>query len=119
MRISTIAAAGLLALGLPVTGALAQDDTTLTDQHLAAIDTDSDGTVTESEFLGYLGRIHEALDADVDGFISWAEAEGRILREHFDAIDSNGDGGVSKAELEAQGRADYASADTNGDGNLN
>ncbi len=119
MRYSTtIAAAGILALGGFATAALAQDDAALTTDHLAAIDTDGDGTVSQDEFLAYLGRIHTALDADADGFVSWAEAEGRILREHFDAIDTNGDGRVSKAELEAQGRADYASADRDGDGGL-
>lgn len=114
MRITTIFAAGVLALG---TAAPAQE-TVLTDEHLAAIDSDGDGKVSESEFLAYLGRVHRALDQDANGFVSWAEAEGRILREHFDAIDADGDGRVSPAELEAQGRADHASADRDGDGQL-
>lgn len=117
MRFPIIAAAGIGALAAFGASAWAQD-AALTGEHLAAIDTDGDGTVTEGEFLLHLGRVHAALDADANGFVTWAEAEGHLLREHFDAIDSNGDGNISHAELAAQGRADFASADSDGDGVL-
>lgn len=117
MRLPTISAV-VVALAASASAGWAQQDTALTDQHLAAIDTDGDGKVSETEFLAYLGRIHQALDADANRVVTWSEAEGRMLREHFDAIDSNGDGRISQAEMEAQGKADYASADRDGDGDL-
>lgn len=116
MRYSTIAAAAIAAL--TATGALAQDAPVITDQHAAAIDGDSNGKLTESEFLAYLGRAHQALDSDANGFVTWSEAEGRIIAEHFKALDTDGNNGVSLAEMETQGRADFASADRDGDGDL-
>ena len=45
-------------------------------------------------------------------------AEGQILLDHFKALDTDGNNGISLGEMEAQGRTDFASADRDGDGDL-
>ncbi len=115
MRFATFAAAGLAAL--TASAALAQDGAA-PDPYLAAIDSDSSGTITEAEFIAVLHRAFAELDSDTNGFVTWAEAEGRVVREHFDALDANRDGRVSRAELETQARADFAASDKDGDGVL-
>lgn len=119
MRALMTAAAGLVALS--AAAASAQDaapPVELNDRHLAEVDADKDGGVTESEFRAFFQRGFEALDRDADGFVSWAEAEAAMIREHFDTIDANRDGGLTAAELDAQAQADYAASNRDGDGAL-
>ena len=46
------------------------------------------------------------------------EGRGAMLLEKFDAIDTDKDGKLSLAEMEAHRKAEFASADTNADGAL-
>lgn len=110
------------ALALTATFAVAQDapaDPSLTTQHLAAVDTNGDGSVTESEFRAAMQKAHAALDADADGVVTWTEAEGKLAREHFEALDANADNKVTREEMDAQAQTDFVGADRDGNGALN
>jgi Ca2+-binding EF-hand superfamily protein len=110
------------ALALSTSLAAAQDapqETVLTDQHLDAVDGDDDGAVSVDEFRAAMRRIFEALDRDANGVMTWAEAEGSIIRDHFDAFDADRNGNVTAAEMDARAQADHAASDLDGDGALN
>lgn len=47
-----------------------------------------------------------------------AAAQDAPARPDFNALDADGDGGVTLAEIEAQGAARFATSDANGDGAL-
>ena len=119
MRDYLTVAAGLIALS--AASAWAQDaaqPTELNDRHLAEVDADKNGGVTQSEFSAFMKRGFDALDKDVDGFVSWVEAEAAMIRAHFDAIDANKDAGLTAAEFDAQAQKDFAASDRDGDGAL-
>lgn len=105
-----------------------------------AMDLDGDGKVSREEFRGP-ERFFDLLDANSDGFVDEAEAkaarerrggpgggqgrgpDGRPggegaerRREHLKAMDTDGDGRVSKEEW--QGRMPFERLDQNGDGFL-
>ncbi len=119
MRGHLTAAAALVAF--TAASAWAQDvadPMELNDRHLAEVDADKNGGVTQSEFGAFMQRGFAALDKDADALVSWIEAEAAMLREHFDAIDSNKDGAMTSAELDAQAQRDFAAADRDGNGVL-
>ncbi|MBP7003475.1 EF-hand domain-containing protein [Amaricoccus sp.] len=119
-RTLTLAAATLaLSAGLAAAQDAAAPAAGVTDAQLAAVDTDKDGAVSQNEFVGALTKIFKALDADANGAVTWAEAEGKLAREHFDAFDANKDGKVTPPEVDAQAKSDFAAGDQDKDGALN
>jgi Ca2+-binding EF-hand superfamily protein len=84
------------------------------------IDANSDGEITKEEFAkasqkmrerrkegGEPGEMFAKMDANESGSISKDEAGERLL-EHFDEIDSNSDGELTKEELRAAAEARHA-----------
>ena len=99
-------------------------------RHFDRIDTDNNGLITMQEFeaavKGLHGRRHDVmkhLDKDGDGLISRDEAQSAPrLAKHFDQIDTNKDGFLSKDELAAARTrikdAIFAHIDTDADGRI-
>ena len=114
MRTFLIAFAGAVALaGI----ASAQD---LNTGHLAAIDTNGDGSVDKAEFDAFVSAAFVRLDSNGDGYVSLIEAQaGGMTPEQFAAANANGDDGLSQAEFAAVAAADFAAADQDADGVLN
>ena len=96
--------------------ALSLEESGLEEELFSTMDSDSDGLVTSSEILAYIQTMFTerpgpppppptaeelitALDADGDGGLSLEESG--ASQEQFDAADTNQDGIVSQAELEA------------------
>jgi len=117
MRNHLIAAAAALLLAPGF--ALAQDQSGLSEGHLDAADTTDDGALSLAEFQAYVRNAFAALDANGDGYVTWAEAEPILTREQFDAYNTNGDDGIAVTEIDAQSAIDFASSDQDGDGALN
>lgn len=118
MRIQLIAAAAA-ALLLAPGYALAQDQTGLSEGHLDAADTTDDGALTLVEFQAYVKNAFVVLDKNSDGYVTVVEAGPLLTKEQFDAYNTNGDDGISMAEVDAQSAIDFASIDRDGDGSLN
>lgn len=106
----------ILALGLSLAGAAAAQpdaERTYIDSAFAAVDASKDGTITRQEFDAFMvARIKKqraefdkgfaAADANGDGFIDRKEAGIEpALAQHFDPLDGNKDGKLSKAEMTA------------------
>jgi Ca2+-binding EF-hand superfamily protein len=99
-------------------------------KHFDRIDTDKNGLITMREFeaamKGLHRRHHDAmahLDKDGDGVISREEAQAAPrLAKHFDEIDTNKDGFLSKDELAAAKSklrdAIFARIDSDSDGRI-
>lgn len=112
------------------TSALAQQPAG--QKFLEMLDTDGSGTVSRAEFAAASMAMFAQSDADRDGFVSRnefleigrpssvPEPEARYRRrvERFDGMDTDGDGRLSAAELEAIQAARFSTADTNADGQL-
>jgi EF hand len=114
MRTFLIACAGALALG----GAAAAQD--LNTRHLAALDSNGDGAVDQTEFDAFVASSFTTMDANGDGFVTLAEGQAAgTTPEHFTAANTNGDDGLSQEEFAAAAAADFAAADRDGDGMLN
>jgi hypothetical protein len=69
------------------------------------VETGLDGNVPvpgdAAQQVAALTALRGSLDEDGDGFVSPAEAEG-YYRRHFDLLDDNNDGRLSRAELEPE-----------------
>jgi Ca2+-binding EF-hand superfamily protein len=99
-------------------------------KHFDSIDTDKNGLITMQEFEAAMKGLHgpqynalARLDKDGDGLISRGEAQvAPRLAKHFDEIDTNKDGFLSKDELAAARTkmkdAIFAYIDTDGDGRI-
>lgn len=92
-------------------------------ERLAALDTNGDRRIDESERLAAAAERAAAVDFDQDGFISAAEVEAHRAREREAEIearlaraDSNGDGRTSAEEFAAAAAARLDRLDRNGDG---
>ena len=90
-------------------------------QHFDQIDANRDGQVTKDELRAFHQQHHgdhrgdrkgglKRADTDGDGRISKAEAQANAPRlfEHFDAIDANRDGFVTREEMKAARKAHHA-----------
>jgi hypothetical protein len=108
----------IAALSIALTGpALAQD--IITEGHLADVDQNGDGIVSEAEYVAHMDGIFEVLDEDNSGWISYAELEILLDEDERANIDPNRDGRITKAEYDAQMARDFELADQDGNGVLN
>src|SRR5687767_8987585 len=92
-------------------------------ERLKAADTNADGLLSRSEAaaLPRLAERFDAIDANKDGLVSFEElraSRGKHGRPggHFNRVDTDNDGKVSKAEALAAAEAMFARADANADG---
>ncbi|HEY0052828.1 MAG TPA: EF-hand domain-containing protein [Caulobacteraceae bacterium] len=106
----TLILAGVAALALGG-AAFAQNAAPAADQAQARqmrADTDNDGRISRAEFVDARLQRLTALDTDNDGTIEREEAQAARQRaraemrgRHFDRIDANDDGQISRAEFDA------------------
>ena len=78
---------------------------------LSVIDANDDGAVSRQEFDLYGARAFQALDTNGNGLLSPAEMEGKF---DVGAVDADGDGSVTRQEFGRQLSADFAAADRDG-----
>jgi hypothetical protein len=121
----TLAAALLGATLLTGSAVAAPQDRPMRGDMLAKADINSDGTVTNAEFLADVDARFAKLDANKDGKISKGERPGggegrggRMKGRMMSRIDANGDGAISLDEQRAQATKRFERLDTNKDGKL-
>lgn len=112
MRILTLAAAAALGLA----GMAHAQSITTTD--LAALDTDGDGKVSQTEFDAFLDQAFAKLDANGDGYLTVHESTTVMTPEQFAAANANGDDGLSLSEFKVAAQKDFVAADSDGSGSL-
>ncbi|MES2549753.1 MAG: hypothetical protein V4630_08665, partial [Pseudomonadota bacterium] len=71
------------------------------------------GALLGTAALAEKGGMGMGMGMDMDG-----EGRGAMLTQMFDTMDADKDGKLTLAELEAHRTAEFAAADTNGDGAL-
>jgi hypothetical protein len=122
-----IIAAGLAAAALMTTSLLAADQgESLADfqaaarQRLMQADTDHDGKLSQSEFAAGMAalRAGEGRSDRPDGARSPGGGGGRDPSRMFKMLDSNGDGFLDAAEIDAMSARRFARMDANGDGKV-
>jgi Ca2+-binding EF-hand superfamily protein len=104
---------GALALLLAASATFAQDTRA---QYLQLFDSNGDDRVSEAEYLAYMSRGFQNMDANGDGMLETDELPGgrgesitlreyqNNLRLQFHKLDRNGDGCLSARELTAPPR---------------
>lgn len=121
MRLSLILA--VLALAVPAS-ACATTGSRDPLKMLQDADANRDGAVTRAEFLSARNRLFDRLDRNNDGFVSQADAGGRIARRRgggerlaqlMQAMDADRDGRLGRREF-VEGPSLFDRADRNGDG---
>jgi len=65
---------------------------------IAAVDTDKDGTVDESEAQAAGGAVFDRLDADKDGTLDEKELQGRMTRTQLGEADPDNDKTLTRGE---------------------
>lgn len=92
-------------------------------------DTNSDGKISREEFDAHRGSMFSKADADGNGALSAKEMERLHELRHAERraamharmmshLDTDGDGQVSQAELDAMAAKRFSRMDANGDGSL-
>jgi Ca2+-binding EF-hand superfamily protein len=108
---SALAIASLMAA--PISPALAKKPAPV-----AALDTDSDGTVDLNELNKSAEALFARLEKDNDGTIEPKELQGRLSKKEFKAADPDNDGTLDKNEFLAAVGALFKAADPDNDGTL-
>lgn len=89
----------------PADSSSSSSDSTSATQIFDAMDTNKDGTVSASELFAALankdGSSSDSSSSDNSSSSSSASGDNSTVKKIFDAMDTNEDGSVSKAELEA------------------
>ena len=95
--------------------------------HAKEMDQDADGVLTRAEVDAEVQRTMGSLDANADGVIALAErrggpgggsAMGGFVDQHWDEVDANSDGRVSKEELADVATRMFRRGDADGDGRV-
>jgi hypothetical protein len=130
LKLSGIGLAALLGVGAPAV-ALAGGDA---DAKFKSTDTNSDGKVSETEFVAVADRKFVEIDANRDGRVTVMEMDNYKARIHKDKqkadkgwdtrytssekikkMDTNGDGSVTEVEFRAGATTKFGEMDTNHD----
>lgn len=123
-----VAIAGLLSSGM----ALADHHEGGMPPMFSQFDTSNDGRISMQEAQDGTARMFKEIDTNKDGFISKEEMQahhkamhekrGEMMREKWKAADKDGDGALSRAEVEAGNMPmlarDFDKLDKNKDGKL-
>lgn len=99
--------------------AASAQDAGINEGDLIALDSDGDAAISMQEFEAFSSFAFDAIDTDGDGVISKGEALQHVDEERFNLTDANSDGTVSKAEFMARMKSNFEAADKDGDGQLN
>jgi len=96
--------------------------------HLVEIDSDGDGELTRAELTAEVEKTMARLDADRNGSIAVAEKQGPrggggtamsgFVGQHWEEVDADGNGLVTRAEVEAVAKRMFERADSDRDGKL-
>jgi len=104
---------------------------------MTMMDTNEDGSVSQEEFQAFRSKNFSGADKNRNGSLDAKEfaalakmmkeqhkkamemAKKKKMQKHFDKIDTNGDGKISKAEFDAKGDRSFIRMDGNDDGVLN
>jgi hypothetical protein len=96
--------------------------------HLVELDSDGNGELTRAELTAEVEKTVARLDADRNGSIAVAEKQGQrdgggtamsgFVGQHWEEVDADGDGRVTRAEVEAVAVRMFGKADTDRDGKL-
>lgn len=118
-----IIAAGLAAAALMTTPVLAADDgQSLADfqaasrQRLMQADTDHDGKLSQAEFAAGMAALRAGGEGGPGG--PGGQGRGRDPSRMFKMLDTNGDGFLDAAEIDAMSARRFARLDANGDGKV-
>ena len=90
----------------------------LKEGHVDYLDTDNNNAVQPGELEVFVGQAFVHLDANKDGSLVSAETAAILTPAQFSAVDENGNGRISQAELMKQMSEDFAAADRDKDGQL-
>ncbi|MDP5218330.1 hypothetical protein Q5Y75_13950 [Ruegeria sp. 2205SS24-7] len=116
MTMSKVFLTGTL-LGLALAVSAQADE--IGEANLAALDKNSDGVVSGPEYQDFSNFAFDQMDTNKNGSLSAAEMDAAGAGDHMSSTDANGDGKVSKTELSEQMAEDFNAADKDGDGRLN
>ncbi|MDI7863217.1 EF-hand domain-containing protein [Rhizobiaceae bacterium n13] len=98
--------------------ALAQQQPAMYQGHMDKLDSNSNGSVSRSEYQTFMSTAFTQLDKSKDGYLQPDEVTQILTTQQFQATDSNNDSRVSQNEFMARVMADFASADRSQDGSL-
>ncbi|WP_294337651.1 hypothetical protein [uncultured Sphingomonas sp.] len=120
----------IIGLALVASCTAARAQTGALPAHLAKMDVDGDGKLSQAEFASDRAKVHKMLDANRDGKVTAEEATAYFVKiapaedpktvkriAEITSADTNGDG-TTVGEMVAVRNADFTKRDKNGDGFL-
>lgn len=90
----------------------------ISESDLQVMDTNKDGVVSKAEYVAFMDMAFDALDDNGNGGLTAADFDVLLTPAEFSAMDANGDGTVSRAEFDLQTAKDFDAADKSGTGTL-